>query len=154
VIKKDDAHYFASPSGTWFKLIAGEQIVAPLGKSKCILGNYAGISLETMDIQKSVDIITSLGFEKSAGGVEQGWLSYTDESQNGISLMSPFACPHSFCNPSGTFFNSGKNPEIIANIRKKNVEIYEEITAFNTNGEVDNIILREPGGIGFFVFND
>ena len=154
IISKENAHYFASPSGTWFKLIEGEEIPFPKTTSKCLMGNYAGISLETLDIQKSLKILNALGFSKSGGGIEQGWISCTDVNQNTISLMAPFSCPHSFVNPSGTFFNSGQNPKIIANIRQKNIPIYEEITVFNKQGEVDNIILREPGGIGFFVFND
>lgn len=71
-----------------------------------------------------------------------------------VSLMRPLNCPHLFFNPSLTYFNGGRNPEVIAAIRKAGVPISEEITHFNSRGEVDNVILRDPGGYGFFVFND
>ena len=71
-----------------------------------------------------------------------------------VSFMVPNVCPHLFFNPSFTYFNSGKNPEIIAKLREAKVPIKEEITLFNPNGEVDNVILQDPGGFGFFVFND
>ena len=53
-----------------------------------------------------------------------------------------------------TYFNSGRNPEIIAELRSAGVPLTEEITVFNERGDVDNVIVRDPGGTGFFVFND
>jgi len=154
VISKDEVHYFADPSGCWYKLITGNEIEIPKTKTKCLLGNYAGISLETMDIEQSMAIVACLGFEQSGGGIDKGWVSFTDKANNTISLMAPFACPHLFYNPSATFFNGKENPQIIASIRSRNIAITEELTVFNPAGEVDNIILREPGGYGFFIFND
>jgi len=72
----------------------------------------------------------------------------------GVSIMKPNMCPHLFFNPSLTYFNGGKNPEIIEAIRKLDIPITEEITYFNKEGLVDNIIIRDPGGYGFFIFND
>jgi len=154
IISKEQTHYFASPSGTRFKLVTGYNMDIPSTQTQSMLGNYAGVSLETMDIEKSLKILSCFGFSKSAGGIDQGWISCTDSHENSVSLMEPFSCPHTFTNPSGTFFNSGKNPQIIANIRETDIPIYEEVSVFNTNGEIDNIIMREPGGLGFFVFND
>jgi hypothetical protein len=34
------------------------------------------------------------------------------------------------------------------------IKVEEEITAFNPDGIIDNVILRDEGGYGFFVFND
>jgi hypothetical protein len=69
--------------------------------------------------------------------------------------MKPFSCPHLFFNPSLTFFNGKENnPKVIQKIRDLNIPITQEITAFNEEGLVDNIIIRDPGGLGFFVFND
>jgi hypothetical protein len=154
VIEKENVHYFVGPSGTRFALVSGSSVDIPEAQSKCILGNYAGISLETMDIKKSMEILQILGLEQHSGSIEQGWISCMDQYQNTISLMKPFACPHLFVNPSGTFFNGGSNPDIITEVRKRQIPIYEEITAFNTKSAVDNIIIQEPGGLGFFVFND
>ena len=44
--------------------------------------------------------------------------------------------------------------EIIEKIRELNFPITEEITHFNDQGIVDNIIIRDPGGFGFFLFSD
>ena len=68
--------------------------------------------------------------------------------------MAANSCPHLFFNPSLTYFNSGRNPEVIAGIRAAGIPISEEITIFNKEGRVDNIIIRDPGGYGFFLFND
>ena len=53
-----------------------------------------------------------------------------------------------------TYFNGQKNLAIIEEIRELNIPIAEEITYFNSEGTVDNIIIRDPGGYGFFIFND
>jgi hypothetical protein len=68
--------------------------------------------------------------------------------------MKPLTCLHLFFNPSLTYFNGGNNLAVIENIRKLGIPITEEITHFNKDGIVDNIIIRDPGGFGFFVFND
>ena len=154
VKQNNGVYYFVSPSGTRFALKSGPSVMIPEAQSTCLLGNYAGVSLETMDIKMSMKILQVLGFEQSGGGLDKGWVSCTDQAQNTISLMMPFTCPHLFINPSGTFFNSGGNTEIIAKIRQRGIAIYEEITAFSTKCDVDNITMREPGGVGFFVFND
>ena len=119
-----------------------------------ILGNYAGLSLESTDIKKSVAIWELLGFSKSMGAIDQGWISYTNQDGMTVSFMAPNTCPHLFFNPSLTYFNGTKNLEIIQKIRDAGIPITEEITHFNKEGIVDNIIIRDPGGYGFFVFND
>ncbi len=154
VIKRENVHYFISPSGTFFALKSEAEMDIPDTQTNCILGSYAGVSLETLDLEKSMKILQALGFEQSSGSMDQGWISCKDQDENAISLMAPFTCPHLFINPSGTFFNSGGNPQIIAEVRKRKVPIFEEITAFNAKGDVENIIMQEPGGLGFFVFND
>ena len=148
------AHYLTTPSGTWIQLREGQEIVLPSSQKKSLLGNFAGLSLETMDMALSARIFACLGFEHSMGEIDKGWMSYTDQFDNTISLMSPFACPHLFLNPSLTFFNGTENTRVIQSVRDASLPILEEITAFNKDGVVDNIILCEPGGYGFFVFND
>jgi len=44
--------------------------------------------------------------------------------------------------------------QIISKLRKLKVPIAEEVVVFNPKGEVDNLVLRDPGGLGIFVFND
>lgn len=156
VVATNPGYVLAAPCGTYVYL--DDAAVAEdfdLGEpTTTVLGNYAGLSLETVDIVRSIEIWKILGFTNQSGSLEQGWISLTNADGLGISLMQPNTCPHLFFNPSLTYFNSGKNPEVIAKVRELGIPITEEITVFNKEGKVDNIILRDPGGFGFFVFND
>lgn len=156
LIEMDHGALFADRSGVWNYLIEGEIPMKLEAKEEGYshLGNYAGISLETIDIAAAAEIYEILGFEKSMGGPEQGWAVYQRKDGIGISLMQPLSCPHLFFNPSMTYFNGGKNLPIIQKIRDAGIEITEGITVFNKEGIVDNVIIRDPGGFGFFIFND
>ena len=88
------------------------------------------------------------------GDLEKGWAAFANDDGFKLSLLGPGSCPHMVINPSLTYFNSGKNLDVIAEIRGAGIPIAEEITHFNTEGVVDNVILRDPGGFGFYVFND
>jgi len=118
------------------------------------IGTYAGISLETPDINKSIEIYKSLGFSKTMGDISKGWVVYQNEDGLPISFMLSGSCPHLFFNPSLTYFNGKNNLGIIEKIRASGVSITEEITTFNKEGIVDNVIIRDPGGYGFFIFSD
>ncbi|MEL7002015.1 MAG: hypothetical protein AAFN93_04675 [Bacteroidota bacterium] len=149
-----NGHLLSDPSGVWVYLLNDEAYnTVDAGVSKSILGTFAGISLETTDMARSLMIWTTLGF-KSSGSADQSWVSCTAENGMVVSLMKPMSCPHLFFNPSLTYFNGGNNLEVIENIRKAGIPIAEGITHFNKEGIVDNVILRDPGGYGFFVFND
>lgn len=154
VVRKGNAHFFVGPSGCWFRLKVGAQEKMPSTDAQCGLGKFAGLNLETIDIERSGQLLSCMGFAPNMGSIDQGWLSYTDEEQNTISLMAPFACPHMFFNPSIAFFNGAQNLGIIQGLRDLSVPITEEISTFNAAGVVDNIIVREPGGYGFFIFSD
>ncbi|NNE28012.1 MAG: hypothetical protein HKN16_00140 [Saprospiraceae bacterium] len=148
---------FMDPSGTWIYLNEGPSPVKhnPEEKSFGITGNLAGLSMETSDMEKSYQLYTMLGFEKTMGGPEQGWLAMDNDEGFGISFMKPMACPHLFFNPSFTYFNGKEgNKKVIADIQNAGIPITEEITHFNKEEKVDNIIIRDPGGFGFFLFND
>ena len=150
-------HILADPSGVWIYLENGTPPLQfePSESSSSILGNYAGLSLETIDIEASARLWNLIGFDQSSGHVDNGWITLANSDGMMVSLMKPLICPHLFFNPSLTYFN-GKinNPVIIEKIRSLDIPIAEEITHFNSNGEVDNIIIRDPGGYGFFIFND
>ncbi len=88
------------------------------------------------------------------GSIAQGWVAFENGTSVGISIMKPMVCPHLFFNPGLTFFNGGKNLPIIQKIKTVGIPIAEEITVFNKEGIVDNVILCDPGGLGFFIFND
>lgn len=119
-----------------------------------VLGNYAGLSIETTDIERSMQVYALLGFNHNMGSLEKGWIGLTNNDNVTVSLMQPNSCPHLFFNPSMTFFNGKKNLKIIEKIRNLNIPISEEITFFNKDNIVDNIIIRDPGGYGFFLFSD
>jgi len=119
-----------------------------------ITGQFAGISLETIDINQSIHFWQSIGYTIQSGSRDQGWLTLSNGSGVDISLMKAGSCPHLFFNPSLTYFNGAKNLAIIKQLKTLQVPITEEITHFNKEGIVDNIIIRDPGGLGFFLFND
>lgn len=161
IVPSGEDHLVVDPSGVWVYLTRGDAVALEStmdGEGSCLLGNFAGLSLETASLSTSVGFWRTLGFrtevEDPAKIDEQSWIGAQSETGFGICWMRPNACPHLFFNPSFTFFNSGKNPEIIAGMRAAGIEMTEEITVFNDEGIVDNVIIRDPGGYGFFVFND
>jgi catechol 2,3-dioxygenase-like lactoylglutathione lyase family enzyme len=149
-----DGHLVADPSGVWIYLKTTATPVSSLPDTGSILGKYAGVCLETADIQRSLDLYQTLGFETDKGDAEQGWVACKNGDGMEISLMGPCCCPHLFFNPSLTYFNGGQNLPVIQAIREAEIPIAEEITHFNEEGVVDNVVLRDPGGLGMFIFND
>ena len=151
-----NGYLLADPSGVWIYLLENIPDIADAkaNHSGSVLGNCAGLSLETTDLAKSAKIWELLGFEKTMGDLNQGWVAFKNADDFGVSLMKPYSCPHLFFNPSLTYFNGRQNEAIIEKIRNLGIPITEEITYFNKKGEVDNIIIRDPGGFGFFIFND
>lgn len=155
VMKIDNGYLLGDPSGAFIYLIeTQEKLDLEISKiSPSILGNYKGISLETIAFRKSEEIWKLLGFKKSAGSMEQGWVSLINKDGMTVNLMIANSCPHLFFNPSLTYFNGKNNLKVIEKVRESNVAITEEITCFNKQGIIDNII-RDSGGLGFFLFND
>ena len=154
VLQTDEGYLLSDPSGVWIYLIEGNLGLKTEKAPASELGNFAGLSLETLDMARSASIWEALGFLKTMGSIEQGWITYQNEDMLTVSFMKPNTCPHLFFNPSLTYFNGGKNIPVIDKIRFLEIPITEEITQFNKEGIVDNIIIRDPGGYGFFVFND
>ncbi len=156
VLTIENGYLISDPSGVWIYLIESkEELDLDLSAlSSSELGNYAGISLETTSMNNSYQLWKLLGFNNQEGDIEQGWITLRNPDGLVISLMKPLTCPHLFFNPSLTYFNGGNNPAIIEKIRSLQIPITEEITHFNKKGVVDNIIIRDPGGYGFFLFND
>ncbi len=161
---KEDYEVFEIPNGyllrdnnnIWTYLIESKDVDLPVLENQqpghC--GTFMGISVETTSFETSIDYWQRLGFVKVSGEIDQGWIVLANADGFAISFMLPLSSPHSFTNPSMTFFNSGKNEENIQKIREAGIAIKEEITAFSSEGIVDNIIIQDPGGYGMFVFND
>ncbi|MEX1269641.1 MAG: hypothetical protein WEA56_11595 [Balneolaceae bacterium] len=152
VIETEDGYLLADTSGVWIYLVEkadefGFEISESSGSA---LGNYVGISLETPAIEKSAEIWTALGFLRD----DETWPAYKNSDGVTVTLYQPNSCPHLFFNPSLTYFNGKDNLRVIEHVRKVNIPITEEITHFNENGIVDNIVIRDPAGLGFLLFND
>ncbi|MFT4524687.1 MAG: hypothetical protein ACI85F_000834 [Bacteroidia bacterium] len=154
--KTETGHLINDLNGCWVYLIEGkpEHTIELTDSSYGLTGNFRGLSLESAEMDKSADVWQILGFKITMGTAEKGFVVMANEDGFGLSLMKPMTCPHLFFNPSMTFFNGQDNLAIIENIRKANIPIAEEITHFNKDGIVDNIIIRDPGGYGFFIFSD
>lgn len=156
VFEIEGGYLVSDPNGVKVYLMNGElDKKYPLkGESTAIPGKFAGLSIEAVDIERTLHFWQILGYKKTMGGLDQGWVAFENGSDIGISIMKPNICPHLFFNPSLTFFNGGKNLPIIRKIKEAAIPIVEEITVFNEEGIVDNVILCDGGGLGFFVFND
>ena len=156
-VHKTDAGYLcADPSNVWIYLIEGESGPQPPSDEipPSVLGTFAGLSLETADLARSTQMWELLEFLPRNGNISDGSIELTNEDGLIVTLMAPFLCPHLFFNPSLTYFNGRENEAVIEKIRQHKIPITEEITHFNDSGIVDNVIIRDPGGYGFFVFND
>lgn len=155
VIEIENGYLFSDTSGVCIHLL-NEKVLPNIDISNVeasTLGNYMGVSIETIDMAKSIQILEIIGFKTVMGGLELDWIVLMNGGF-GISFMRGLSCPHLFFNPSLTYFNGKNNLGIIEKIRQANIPIVEEITVFNKEGIVDNVILRDMGGLGFFVFSD
>ena len=153
---KDGGYLLSDASGVWIYLVESE----PAFKAETAeasfseLGNFSGVTLETTDMKRSADIYRALGFAAVFGDDSQAYMSLALDEFS-VTLMKANICPHLFFNPSISYFNGKEgNPKVIAKVRELGIPIAEEITHFNKEGKVDNIIIRDPGGYGFFLFND
>lgn len=157
IVSIEDGYLIADNSGMWIYLINGDLMPKSTFEqdiSASTLGNYAGLCIESVGFKRSIELLTSLGFNTSGGTIEQGWISLKNRDGIVISIMRPMMCPHLFFNPSLTYFNGENNLGIIETVRQLNIPFVEEITYFNEEGNVDNVIIKDPGGMGIFLFND
>lgn len=156
IIPIENGQLLSSPNNVKVYLMNGNAEIdfEPAESSFGLPGNFMGLSLETTDMSRSNDFWQILGYQKTYGDPEQGWMSFSNGSSIGVSLMKTLSCPHLFFNPSMTYFNGKNNLEVIKNIREAGIPITQEISHFNKEGIVDNIIIRDPGGYGFFLFSD
>ena len=147
-----EGYLLSAPSGLWIYLIEKQLEIdlTPKDSSDSILGNYIGVGVETIATAESAEIWRRLGFTQDS----PDWPAYTDENNVTVTFFEPNSCPHLFYNPSLIYFNGKQNRQIIENIQELNIPITEEITHFSNSGCVENIVIRDPAGLGFFIFND
>ncbi|MEM9895164.1 MAG: hypothetical protein AAF789_02230 [Bacteroidota bacterium] len=152
-----DYHLLSDGNGCWIYLLESKstETIAPIGElPNSILGSYAGVSLETTDLSRSIDIWSALGFELQERAKNNAYVTLINKDDFRITIMQPNNCPHLFPSMSITYFNGANNAWHIEQVREANVPLAEEITHFNKENKVDNLLLRDPGGLGIFVFND
>lgn len=152
--KIGDEWIAACPSNIWVYW-ENESQVYPEQSVQSHLGNLAGLTIETLKMTESLTFYTQLGFQVTGGDAAHGFVSMKHDCGFGLTLLKAGMCPHLFLNPSISYFNGKEgNPVVIEKIRQENLTILQEVDHFNENNIVDNLILREPGGMGFFIFND
>jgi len=156
VYEMENGYALNDLNGCWIYLTESKLGVETklAGESMGLTGNFMGLCLEAANMGKSVEIWSTLGFDISMGTVEQGFVQMQHENGFGLALLKPLTSPHLFFNPSLTFFNGENNLGLIEKIKAVDIDITEEITIFNEEGIADNIIIRDPGGLGFFIFSD
>lgn len=154
--KTSEGYIIKSPEGCPMYLDTSPTylINTPENHEHAIFGNYAGFSLESTNLNYSIDFWGIFGFEVSNGDPTQGWVELKDVNGFALSLLGYQACPHLFPIPSISYFNGGNSLAAIEKIKTQKLTILEEITRFNKEGIADNIIVMDPSGFGFFVFND
>lgn len=152
----EGGYLISDPNGVKVYLMEGPPAYSfdLAGLPQALPGKFAGLSIEAVDFEGTVDFWRILGYQETMGSVEQGWIAMENGSGIGISVMKAMTCPHLFFNPGLTFFNAGNNLSVIQKIRKVGIPIAEEIRVLNDSNLVDNIIVCDPGGLGFFIFND
>ena len=119
IIKTKEGYLITDPNGIWIKLIVetwDEKITSSNYKS--LLGNYAGVCIETLEVSKSYEFWNLLSFSSKSKDFSKGWIEMKSEVGDSISLIKAQQCPHLFFNPSMTYFNGSHNLEIIESIKK------------------------------------
>lgn len=150
IFELENGYVVSDVSGTLFHLIESDQEINLPEQKDTYLGNYMGLGIETIDLERSAEIIKVLGFKL----VMPEYNVYGRHDGTNLALYKPNQCPHLFINPSLTFFNGKKNLEIIQKLKELKINIIEEITVFNDEGNVDNVIVQDPGGLSAFIFSD
>lgn len=150
----EHGHIASDPNGIKTYFVKEEFSHNVPDEKTSIIGNFAGISIEAVDFKKTADFWGSIGYKLKDGSEGAGWATYSSGSNIDVSIMGINTCPHLFFNPGLTYFNGAENVNIIKKVRANGVAITEEITHFNKEGIVDNIVIRDPGGLGFFLFSD
>ena len=140
-----------SPSGTWIKE-RKEKIKYSNIDTKSLLGNYAGTCIETLDIEAYFIFWQAKGF-KGKLNLNASWCELENENGDRLSLLKANCCPHLFTNPSLAFFNGPENSTIIQKIKALRLPVKQEVI-FGEESSAENLILNDPGRLGFFVFND
>ena len=77
VVETNEGFLINEPSGALIHLVETdefEEFELPK-KNSSLLGTFAGISLETIAIKRSIEIWKTLAFTDEKGAIDQGWMS-------------------------------------------------------------------------------
>ena len=120
----------------------------PFGK----LGRHAVLSVESHDVSGTVAWWEAKGFTAKVRNYGAPYFELGGGLE--LELMKQGCCGHFSPSPGLTYFNSGENAKVIAEIRKAEIPITQELTMFSDDGSLKDVIIYDPGLTGFFVFND
>lgn len=160
IFEKDSSYVTSDPNGVLidvFDIADYPNLTFPDNSDTSLLGNYAGIGIETLKMKESVDFYVMLGYN-SPGELNgsESYLTLQNDELPPLTLFKMGMCPHSFYNPSLTFFNGKEqNPILIKKMKELGITFTEEVTVFSKDStQLENVIVEDGGGLHFFVFND
>ncbi len=132
------------------------ELLADKPENKNRMGTCYGAGIESVHFDASIAFYAYLGYKPTSVVTDQSqYITLSREDGIDITLYKPGICPHAFYNPSLTYFNGKEgNKRVIEDLRKSGITFREEITLFNEEGLVDNIIVSDPAAFHSFIFND
>ncbi len=140
------------PNGMEVNLVeaASSEIYQPPGTPVSAAGQFGELSIETGDVQKSLDFWTRLGFEPTdyMPNPPVSWGSIAD----GLLMLGIYRkghCPHTIRTPSITYFEADM-PERIRKLKQEGMTFLEEIPG--ENGETGHAVAEAPEGQLLFLF--
>lgn len=161
VLYDSDGGFFCTdPNGVYLFFQSRTDSAQILNKTDanehCLCGVNYGLGIESGRFDTSLAFYTHLGYKSDKPANEKtAYITLTHDAGPPITLFKPNTCPHAFYNPSFTFFNGKEgNKKVIEDLTTAQVTIRQGISWFNPDGEVDNIIISDPGGFHSFIFND
>lgn len=149
--KEPDEASFTDPSDLGVRLLQADvsKIDKPQGKSWSKCGRFYEVSIETESVDSSIAFWKQLGFEVAFREPPTARWATLNDGNIRLSLYEYGTCPHTFKNPSLTYFE----PDMAARIeglKSEGVKFIEEMP--NAEGKVDNAIALAPDGQCFFLF--
>ena len=140
------------PNGLEVNLVeaAPSQIYQPPGAPVSAAGQFGELSIETGDVQKSLDFWTRLGFKPTEymPDPHDAWGSIAD----GLLMLGIYReghCPHIIRTPSITYFEADM-PERIRQLKQKGITFLDELPG--ANGETGHAVAEAPEGQLLFLF--
>lgn len=143
---------FVSPEGLSVRLVPRAPFPLPIrdGLPGSHCGRFYEISLETIDLNRSLDFWSTLGFElEFRDPPDSDWATISDGVLR-LGLYTKGACPHKFRNPSLTFFEPDM-AERIKLIKYAGIQLAQKIGS--KSGNVEEAIVESPEGIYLFLFH-